>query len=216
MAGKPQNQVRVLVADNHPIVRKGVAMTIRDQRDLNMVGEAEQGAQALDRMRVLHPDVALLELRMPQLDGLQVLSAAARESLSTRVLLFSAFSSGVEVHEAMVAGAAGYITKDEPTQRLCEAVRKVASDQRYLSQRAQAALLDQLQLSAGRNRTPLTERELEILRLTAEGNSSAKMGRRLSLSQSTVKNHQQHIYDKLGVSNAPAAIYQAMRRGLLE
>jgi two-component system nitrate/nitrite response regulator NarL len=212
----PGETVRILVADDHPLVRQAIAVAIRRQPDLEVVGEASNGTEALERIRKLKPDVVLLDLRMSPQGGLQVLTALANEDLPTRVLVLSAFSEGVDVHEALLAGAAGYLTKDQPLGEIREGIRRVARGERYLSPEAQAALLEQLQISARVTRPPLSPRELDILRLTAEGKSSAAIGKELHISQSTVKNHQQHIYDKLGVSNAPAAIHEAMSRGLLE
>jgi len=212
----PGETVRILLADDHPLVRQAIGVALRRQPDLEVVGEATNGTQALERIRELRPDIALLDLKMSPLNGLQVLAALAKEDISTRVLVLSAFSDGADVHEALMAGAAGYLTKDQPLGEIREGIRRVARGERYLSPEAQAALLEQLQLSARITRPPLSPRELDILRLTAEGMSSAAIGRELHISQSTVKNHQQHIYDKLGVSNAPAAIHEAMTRGLLE
>jgi two-component system, NarL family, nitrate/nitrite response regulator NarL len=212
----PGETVRILIADDHPLVRQAIAVAIRRQPDLEIVGEASNGTEALESIRNLRPDVALIDLRMSPLGGLQVLAALAKENLPTRVLVLSAFSDGADVHEALLAGAAGYLTKDQPLGEIREGIRRVARGERYLSPEAQAALLEQLQLSARITRPPLSPRELDILRLTAEGKSSAAIGKELHISQSTVKNHQQHIYDKLGVSNAPAAIHEAMSRGLLQ
>ena len=212
----PGETVRILIADDHPLVRQAIAVAIRRQPDLEIVGEASNGTEALEHIRKLRPDIALLDIKMSPLSGLQVLAALAKEDLPTRVLVLSAFSDGVDVHEALLAGAAGYLTKDQPLGEIREGIRRVARGERYLSPEAQAALLEQLQISARITRPPLSPRELDILRLTAEGKSSAAIGKELHISQSTVKNHQQHIYDKLGVSNAPAAIHEAMSRGLLE
>lgn len=206
--------MRVVVADDHPAARAGIAAAIRKHPDLVLVGEASDGAEALDQIRELRPDVALLDLEMPRLDALEVLAALARELLPTRVLVISELADGAVVHEAVAAGAAGYLTKREPLRAISGAIRSVARGRRHLSADAQTALLDELERRL-RSRPLLTERELEILRLTAAGVSSAEIARQLYLSESTVKNHQQHAYRKLGVAKAPAAVYEAMRRGLL-
>jgi two-component system nitrate/nitrite response regulator NarL len=204
----------VLVADGQPIARAGVTAAISREPDLSLVASVADGGQALERIRELAPTVALLDVEMPGLSGLQVLEAVGGEHLRSRVLLIAAESAGADVHDAMVAGAAGYLTKQEPLDVVSEAIRAAAGGRQYLSPASQAALVEHIRIG-GRRQTLLSMRELDILRLTAEGITSAGIGHRLHLSQSTVKNHQQNLYGKLGVHNAPAAIYQAMRRGLL-
>ena len=210
----PGQVVTVLVADGQPLARAGVIATIDRQPDLRVVAAVDDGVKALHRIRNLAPAVALLEVRMPRLGGLPVLEAVRAERLPSRVVLIATRAIGGEVHDAMAAGAAGYLTKRESLDTICDALREAADGREYLSAESQSALVDQIRM--GHNKHALLSlRELEILRLTAEGVTSAGIGRRLHLSQSTVKNHLQNLYAKLGVHNAPAAIYQAMRRGLL-
>ncbi len=214
-SAQARRPVRVLVADDHPVVREGVAQAIRRHSDLALVREVENGVDALEAIRSLRPEVALVDRDMPGLDGLQVVASVIHQALPTRVVMLADSVAGTDVYESITAGAAGYVSKREPLRVLREAIRTVASGGRFLSADAEATLLDQLQLRTTLTRPLLTQRELEILRLTGEGMSSSAVGQELHLSQSTVKNHLQHIYDKLGVSNAPAAIHQAMRHGLL-
>jgi DNA-binding NarL/FixJ family response regulator len=206
--------VSVLVADPEPVARAGLTTAISRQPDLTVVGAIEDGSEALESIRSLEPAVAVIGARTPRLSGLQVLEAITGEQLRSRVVLIAAQVSGLEVQDAMVAGASGYLSKSEPLDTIWEAIREAARGRQYLSPKSQAALVAQMRRSAHRQEL-LSKREVEILKLTAEGVTSAGIGRRLNLSQSTVKNHQQNLYGKLGVHNAPAAIYQAMRRGLL-
>jgi two-component system nitrate/nitrite response regulator NarL len=214
-AGGHESRVRVFVADGFPVTREGASSAIRRQSDLELVGVAEGGAQALEGIRELRPDVALLDAELPELDGLAIVAALASDEIPTRVVLFSSDGGGAVVHAAISAGAAGYLTKAEPLRAIVDAIRTVARDGRYVSSEAQSALLVYLQLRETVDRPLLTDRELDILALTADGLSSSEIGRRLFLSQSTVKNHQHHMYDKLGVSKAPAAVREAIRRRLI-
>jgi DNA-binding NarL/FixJ family response regulator len=210
--GERRHCERVLVADDHPVVRAGITTAIRRHPHLTLVGEAEDGDRALELIRELAPDVALLDATLPGLDGLQVLSSIEADGLPTRVLLLSDSCNGAEVHEAISAGAASYLTKGEPVAVICDSIRRVADGERCLSAQAQAALLEHL---TELDRPLLTAREFEILALMAQGSSSATIGRQLYVSESTVKNHRRHIYAKLGVTNGPAAVHQAMRVGLI-
>ena len=204
----------MLIADPEPVSRAGLTAAISRQPDFTVVGAIEDGSEALERIRSVEPAVAVIDAWTPRLSGLQVLAAVADEHLRSRVLLIAAHASGLEVQDAMVAGASGYLSKSEPLDTIWEGIRAAARGRQYLSPKSQSALVDQMRRGSRRQEL-LSKREVEILRLTAEGVTSAGIGRRLNLSQSTVKNHQQNLYGKLGVHNAPAAIYQAMRRGLL-
>jgi len=206
--------VSVLVADSQPVARAGVMAAVNRQPGLSVVAAVADGAEALETIRRVEPDVVLIDVHTPLVSGLELVAAVGDERLRSRVLLIAAKAAPLEVHDAMVAGAAGFLTKGESLDTICDAIREAGDGRQYLSPDSQAALAQQLRQGA-RRPALLSLRELEILRLTAEGVTSAGIGRRLNLSQSTVKNHQQHLYSKLGVHNAPAAIYQAMRRGLL-
>lgn len=205
----------MLVADDQPIARAGIATAVRKQPDLELVAEADDGGHALELIRDLGPDVAVVDTSMPVLDGLSVLASVTNERLDTRVLLIATAGDRGTVREAMGAGATGYLTKNDALREVCETIRKAARGERHLSPEAQAMLLEELESQRVQAKPVLTERERTILQLMAEGHSSVSIARRLYLSQSTVKNHQQHLYTKLGVPNAVAAIYQASLQGLL-
>jgi DNA-binding NarL/FixJ family response regulator len=205
----------VLVADEHPVVREGVAMAVRRNVHLELVATAEGGVLAFDRIDALAPAVALVDRTMPDIDGMEVLRMVVQAQLATHVVLFAEAAEGEDVHEAVVCGAAGYVDKHEELRAISEAICRVGRGERYLSPQAQAVLFERLTMRSPSVAKLLSERELEILQRTADGVSSAQIGRQLHLSQSTVKNHQQHIYEKLGVSKAPAAVLEAVRLGLL-
>ncbi|MHB1568051.1 MAG: response regulator [Solirubrobacteraceae bacterium] len=208
-------RVRVLVADEFPVVRRGVIAAVRRRWDLEMTGQAEDGDEALRLIRASEPDVALVERRLPVLNGAELAAAVRDEGLATRVLIFSSDADGAAVRDGIAAGAAGFITKREPIEGMLAAIRTVASGETYLSDEARDALWAHLR-SEPPVRRALTSRELQILRLSAQGATNATIGRSLHLSLSTVKNHQRLIYEKLGVSNAAGAVYIAVREGLLD
>lgn len=208
--------VGVLVADKFPVIRRGIAAAVRRRWDLELVGEAGEGAEAVGLIRRLQPDVALVEVDLAVFDGLELTSTVLSERLSTRVVMFGSDADGRVVQRAIVAGAAGYITKYEAIDGICEAIRRVGAGETYLSDEAREALWVHLRTHEPIPRLDLTPREIEILRLTAAGATSAAIGAALHLSASTVKNHLRHLYDKLGVSTAAAAVHRAMREGVLE
>jgi two-component system nitrate/nitrite response regulator NarL len=212
-----QARVRVLVADDHPLFRDGMVRAVRERPSLELVGEAADGRAALELARALAPDVLLLDTRLPELDGLQVLNALRREHSPARVLMFSAFTDGPLVHQAIAAGAAGYLPKSAERDAVCEAIEAVARGEVVLDPSLQAGLLEQVRAhGVAADRPVLTEREQQILALIAEGLTAPAVAARLHLAPGTVKTHLGHLYEKLGVSDRAACVAEAMRRGLLE
>jgi two-component system, NarL family, nitrate/nitrite response regulator NarL len=209
--------VRVLVADDHPIYREGIVRAVKERPDLELVGEAEDGRQALDEIKRTGPDVALLDIRMPGLEGPQVLNALHRDGLKTKVIFLSAFMESELAYETVAAGARGYLSKESAREEICDAIAAVARGGTALAPEAQAGLAAEVQ---ERERTAgepqLTPREREVLQLISEGLSSPEIGKRIHLSPTTVKSHLHNLYEKLGVSDRAAAVAEAMRRGMLE
>jgi two-component system nitrate/nitrite response regulator NarL len=209
-------RIRVVVADDHPVYRDGIVRAVQQQPDLELVGEAGTGREALDAIRELQPDVAVLDVKLPELDGRQVLNAIARDGLATQVVFVSAFVDSEIVYSAIGGGARAYLSKDATRQEICDAIAAVARGDTVFSQEVQRGLVHEIQLRSTDERPLLTPREREIVKLTAEGLSTPEVGKRLYLSPATVKTHLQHVYGKLGVSDRAAAVAEAMRRGLLE
>lgn len=210
-------RVTVLIADDHPLFRDGIARAIRARPDLELVGEVGDGRTALEGIRELAPAVAVLDLRLPELDGLEVLNAVRRDALPTKVLLLSAFTDGPLVFEAVSGGAAGYLAKNADRTAVCDAVAAIARGETVLDPTLQSGLLEEVRARGVADTRPvLTPRETEVLRLIADGLSAPQIGRRLFLSTATVKTHTSHLYEKLGVSDRAACVAEAMRRGLLE
>jgi len=213
----PVARVSVVVADDHPLFRDGIVRAVRERPDLELLGEADDGPSALERVRELAPAVAVLDMSLPGLDGLEVLNAIRRDKLPTRVLILSASTEGAVVHQAIAAGAAGYLSKSASREAVCDAVAALARGETVLDPAAQSGLLHQVRAYGVEDDRPvLTAREHEVLTLMASGLSAAEIGAQLFVAPSTVKTHMGHIYEKLDVSDRAACVAQAMRHGLLE
>ena len=213
----PPARVSVVVADDHPLFREGIERAVRERPDLELLGVAADGREALERIRELAPRVAVLDLRLPELDGLQVLNALTRDKLDTRVLMLSASGEPEVVYRAVQAGAAGYFRKEADRDAILDAIAAVGAGRTAVDPELQAGVFDQIRLrGTGEERPILTAREREVLTLLAEGLSGPQIAERLIVALPTVKTHQARLYDKLGVSERAAAVAEAMRRGLLE
>jgi two-component system nitrate/nitrite response regulator NarL len=216
VSSAPQPRVRVLVADDHPLFRDAIVRAVRERPDFELVAEAADGRTALQAIREQRPDVAVLDLRMPELDGLQIAAALRRDGVPTRVVLLSAFLDGAMVYRAVAAGAAAYLTTEADRGEVCDTIAAVARGETVLAPEAQAGLAAEVRLRAAPEGPALTPREREVLGMVAQGSSAPDIARALHLSAATVKGHLQSLYEKLGVSDRAAAVAEAMRRGLLE
>ena len=206
----------VLVADDHPLFLEAVTLALRQRPDLELVATATDGRAALEAIAEHRPDVALLDLQMPGLTGLQVLNALRRDGVPTRVVFLSGVVDGPSVFAAMAGGASGYLPKEASRDEILDALVAAARGDVTIAPGLQAGFTAELQQRQPADRPLLTPRELEILRLTADGLSAPAVAERLHLSPATIKTHQQSLYEKLGVSDRAAAVATAMRRGLLE
>ena len=206
----------VLVVDNHPVYRDGLARALKARTDLSLLAEAEDGREALELIGELRPEVAAVDMRMPKLDGLGVLAAVGREFPETRVLVLSAYLDGDIAYRALAEGAAGFISKDSSREAICDAIATVAAGGIALCPDVEVDLASEIRKRTRAERSSLSERELEVLRGVANGESAAEIGNELHLSPSTVKSHLRNLYAKLEVGDRAAAVAEAMRRGLLE
>jgi two-component system nitrate/nitrite response regulator NarL len=205
-----------LIADDHPMYREGVAGALRRRAEIESVMEAGSGREALEVIARAEPDVALLDVQMADLDGVQVARVIERESRSTRTLFLSAYYDQEIVYKALAAGAAGYLSKDARGNEIADAVVAVARGETVLGRDIQAAVAQRIRQTAERTGPNLSARERQVLSLVATGLSSPEVARRLNLSTTTVKTHLQRVYEKLGVSDRAAAVAEAMRQRLLE
>lgn len=206
----------VVHADDHPLYRDGLAQAISERPDLNLVEQAEDGREALAAIRRLQPDVALLDIRMPELDGIRVLQAVRRDNLKTAVVLVSGHLDLDVAYRSIECGAVGVLHKSADRVEVCDAIAAAARDEVTLQPTVQAQLVRQIRLRGGLDRPQLTPREREVLLLIAEGLSAPDIASCLTLSPATIKSHLQSLYDRLGVSDRAAAVAVALRIGLIE
>jgi len=207
-----ESPVRVLIVDDHPVVRDGLRGIFESTAEFEVAGEARNGAEAVTRARALKPDVVLMDLRMPDVDGVTAIKRLAELGLDTRVLVLTTYDTDSDVVPAIEAGATGYLLKDAPRTELLRAVRAAARGEAVLSPSVATRLLGQVRAPA---REPLSSRELDVLALVARGTSNRDTATRLFISEATVKTHLLHIYAKLGVNDRAAAVAVGFERGLL-
>jgi len=204
--------IRVLIVDDHPVVRDGIRGMLAGDPGFEVVGEAGDGARAVELARSLGPDVVLMDLRMPGTGGVDAIRELARLGLPARVLVLTTYATDGDVGPAIEAGATGYLLKDVQPEELARAVRLAARGETVLSPLVATRLV-------GRVREPavsLSDRELEVLRIIAGGSTNREAAARLFISEATVKTHVLHIYGKLGVNDRAAAVAVGFRRGLLD
>jgi two-component system nitrate/nitrite response regulator NarL len=211
-----KDRLNVLIADDHPVYREGLARAIRERPDLELVAVCEDGRDALEQISQLGPDVAVIDVRMPGLDGLKIVAAVSRESLNTKVILLTGFEDSTAAYRALAAGAAGYVSKASDNMELCDSIVAAARGETVIAPQFAAGIASEIQMRETTERPALTRRENEVLSLLAEGRTAQKIGDELHLSEATIKTHLHNIYEKLGVSDRAAAVATAMRWGLLE
>jgi two-component system, NarL family, nitrate/nitrite response regulator NarL len=216
MAEQGRKRVRVIVADDHPLYREGVVRALLASGQIEIVAEADDGRTALAGVREHLPDVALLDYKLPELDGVAVTNAIVREQLPTRVLLVSAFTDSGVVYKALETGAAGFLSKEARREEIVDGVLACARGENVVPPDVAAGLVSEIRLRRQDDTPVLTPREQEILHLIASGKSLPEIAKELYLGLTTVKTHVQHLYSKLGVSDRAAAVAIAMRRGLIE
>lgn len=210
--------IRILIADDHPIVREGLIAVLETQPDFEVVGQASEGAQAVERAVTLRPDVILLDLELPELDGVAALRAIRAANVAAKAIIFTAFDTDERILAAVRAGAQGYLLKGAPREDLFHAIRVVHGGGSLLQPVVAARLLRQVSRGGGAMDQPesLTERELEVLRLLAKGRQNKEIAGELAISERTVKFHVSAILAKLGAGNRTEAVSKAAQLGLVE
>jgi DNA-binding NarL/FixJ family response regulator len=201
--------IRVLICEDHVVVREGLVALLEAQGDFHVIGQAGDGAAALELFRSQRPDVTLIDLRMPKLDGIEVIRVLRREFPASRFLVLTTYDTEDDVTRALQAGASGYLLKGTDRATLREAIRLVHAGRRFIPPEIAERVLP------GATAEPLTEREVEVLRRIAEGLNNREIGEQLGISESTVKTHVNHLLAKLGVSDRTKALVLAVRRGLV-
>lgn len=209
--------VTVVIADDHPVYREGLAHALAARPDIQVLGQAGDGLEALAMVKDLEPDIALVDLRLPSLDGIAIAEAVTALAARTLVVIVSAYEDSDTMYRAFDAGAKAYLTKVASPQTVYEAAMAVLGGETIFPETVRAGLTDSARALRGRAASgALSAREREVLTLIAQGRSAPEIAEHLFLGVTTVRTHMQHIYDKLGVSERASAVAVAARRGLLE
>ncbi|WP_460201079.1 response regulator transcription factor [Scytonema sp. NUACC21] len=200
--------IRVLIADDHAIVRQGLATIINRDPEMTVIAQAEDGQQAIDLFREHQPDVTLMDLRMPQVGGVEAIAAICAEFKPARIIVLTTYDSDEDIYRGLHAGAKGYLLKDAKPNELLNAIRTVHCAQQYIPPDVGAKLVQRM------SHPELSERELEVLRLMTRGMSNLDISTALNISESTVKSHVNRILSKLGVTGRTQAVIVAVKRGI--
>jgi DNA-binding NarL/FixJ family response regulator len=204
--------IRILIVDDHPVVRDGLRGMLAGEADFEVVGEAASGAEAVLLTERDRPDVVLMDLQMPGVDGATATAEIAERFPGTRVLVLTTYDTDADILRAVEAGATGYLLKDAPRERLFPAIRSAARGETVLAPTVATRLVNRMRVPA---EEALTSREIEVLELVARGSSNADVAASLFISEATVKTHLLHIFGKLGVDDRTAAVVSALERGII-
>jgi DNA-binding NarL/FixJ family response regulator len=202
--------IRIFSVDDHPLLREGIAALVNSQPDMIVVGEAATGAEALPLFKQLQPDVTLLDLRLPDTSGIDILIAIRTEFPDARIIMLTTFEGDVEIHRALQAGARGYLLKNMPPSELLDVIRQVHAGKKRIPPAIASQLAEHMSDEG------LTEREVEVLREVAGGNKNRDIANKLFISEETVKVHIKHIMEKLGAADRTQAVTIGVRRGIIQ
>ncbi len=205
----PPRNIRVLIADDHPVVRTGLVLMLQYEPDMEVVAEAGNGREALEMFRQHRPDVTLMDLRMPEMNGVEATAAIRVEFPTARIILLTTYDGDEDIYGGLRAGAQAYLLKDTPCEEILEALRAVHAGHKRITLEVGTKLAERAGFPE------LTERELDVLRLMAKGLSNVEIGAALFISEGTVKFHINHILNKLGVGDRTQAVIAALKRGLV-
>jgi DNA-binding NarL/FixJ family response regulator len=211
-------EIRILIVDDHPVVREGIGSMLKKEADFKMVGEASNGLEAIEKARELSPDVVLMDLRMPEMDGVEAISRIKAEKPEVKFIILTTYSDDEYIFKGIAAGARAYLLKDAPRDELFKAIRMVSRGESLIQPVVASRVLDKLaELS---RKTPaaetLSDREIEVLRLMAGGQSNKDIADHLSITQSTVKTHITSIFQKLNVTTRTEAVTNALKKGIIQ
>jgi DNA-binding NarL/FixJ family response regulator len=205
-----QPAIRILTVDDHPLLREGVAAMIKTQPDMELVAEASTAKEGIERFRQHRPDVILMDLRLPDMSGVDAMAAIRTEFPEARIIVLTTFEGDVEIQRALASGARGYLLKSMPPKELLDGIRQVHAGKKRIPPEIVAQLAEHLSDEA------LTSREVEVLRQVAGGNRNRDIAERLFISEETVKVHVKHVMEKLGASDRTEAVAIALRRGIIQ
>lgn len=204
-----EETVRVMTVDDHPLLREGIATIINNQPGMTLIASAATGAEGIRTFNEFQPDVTLVDLRLPDISGIEVIIAIRAQHAGARLIVLTTFEGDIEIQRALKAGAAGYLLKNMPSKQIVDTIRTVHAGKRGIP--SQVAL----QIAEHLGEEPLSQRELEVLRHVAEGNRNRDIAGVLNISEETVKVHLKHIMEKLGASDRTQAVAIAVRRGMI-
>jgi len=207
---KSANPIRILIVDDHAILREGISALVATQPDMTIVAEASNGAEAIELFRKLRPDVTLMDIQMPEIDGIEALIAIRAEFPEARVIVLTTYKGDVQAQRALKAGAQAYLLKGLLRHELLTTIRDVHGGRKRIGQEVAAQLADHL------GEELLTAREIDVLRLIGDGNSNKLIASHLSLSEDTVKGHVKNILSKLGANDRTHAVTIALKRGIIQ
>lgn len=205
-----KKQIRILTVDDHPLLRKGIAALIESQPDLSLAGQAATGCEAIQQFREHQPDITLMDLRLPDISGIEAIIAIRAELPAARIIVLTTSEGDVEIKDSLEAGACGYLLKTMPPGELIEGIRKVHAGGKSIPTEIASRLAEHL------GNQKLSDREIEVLRLVAAGDRNRDIAAKLSISESTVKVHLQHILEKLEATDRTQAVAIAVRRGIIQ
>ena len=205
-----QNKIRVFSVDDHPLLREGISALISNQPDMELIAEASSGTESIQQYRVHHPDVTLMDLRLPDMSGIEAMIAIRSEFPDARIIMLTTFEGDIEIQRALQAGARGYLLKSTPPKELMDVIRQVHNGKKRIPPEIAAQLAEHLSDEA------LTGREVEVLQRVAGGNRNRDIAKELFISEETVKVHIKHIMEKLGASDRTQAVAIGLRRGIIQ
>ncbi|MGG6263027.1 response regulator [Leptolyngbya sp. AN03gr2] len=210
MLNESTKTIKILIADDHPIVSQGLVAILNDQPDMQVVAQAMNGREAIEQFRILQPDVTLLDLRMPEVGGVEAITTIRAEFPDAAIIMFSIYETDEDIYQGLRAGAKAYLLKDTPCQEILEVIRAVNDGQRYIPAEIGT------KLAARMERPSLSDREFEVLGLMARGKNNKAIAANLGITENTVKFHVTNVMIKLGASDRTHAVVNALQQGLIK
>jgi DNA-binding NarL/FixJ family response regulator len=210
MLNQPTKTIRILVADDHPIVRQGLVAILNDQPDMSVVAEVSNGQQAIEQFRIHQPDVTLLDLQMPEVGGVEAITTIRAEFPDAAIIMFSIYETDEDIYQGLRVGAKAYLLKDTPCQEILEVIRAVSEGQRYVPPGIGT------KLAARMERPNLSDREYEVLSLMAKGKNNKAIAAELNITENTVKFHVTNVMIKLGAIDRTHAVVNALQQGIIK
>ena len=210
-------KIKILIADDHPVVREGLSAMLNKEPDIQVVGEAENGTEAIDKAKELQPDVVLMDLRMPEVDGVEAMRQIRASNPGIKFIVLTTYDNDEYIFKGIEAGARAYLLKDAPREELFKAIRAVYKGESLIEPAVAGKVLDRFAELSRQAQAPerLSERELEVLKLMAKGAANKEIAAGLCISESTVKTHIQTIFQKLGVGDRTEAVTEAIKKGII-